>query len=589
VPDNDDVKSFNCVDTHKTKKVTYQGFTFDVHVCELLKNATADPGTGDYLQYEYKDDTSGGDAFAELSIFHHATKGYEYFRSLSPGFKLAGAAYPLFAVANLMLPKGLMTLNLQQMSDPNLPLDPFQNAFYTGWDPGGWGTAMSTVFPEITGAALFFGQGFKADYAYDGDVVYHELGHAVVDSTIALAGVWHLDAQGVTVSPGAMNEALADFFSSAITGDGDSGEYAAKDMGGASAIRHLDNTKNCPDWLTGEVHADSEFFSAALWKVRQAQASLADKRAFEQALLALLMASKAGDIAYEDLASAFVAALESSSLGKTVADAMKAEFTARGLLPVCKRMLEFKGIPVNSKDGHLLFTFTAASRGDLGLGGGSLAFAPGLFQLRVPVAAGTTRLKASFVETPVAATDPFSTGGTFTPAFLVGFDTAIAFDPKDGFKANTTTVADAVKSGTTYSASVDVPAGAQTAYVMVVNKGNKGAYYKTLNVVPDTPADAGTDGAADAAGDAADDTAADTVDSSPTPDTGGDAGAAADAGLDAGAAPPAEAPPPAEDTGGCGCRAPARHDLSAGHALALLAAAGAWTMARRRRGGVRRA
>ena len=47
---------------------------------------------------------------------------------------------------------------------------------------------------------MWFGQGPRHDYAYDGDVVYHEFTHAVVDATIQLPSAIN--------APGAMNEGL---------------------------------------------------------------------------------------------------------------------------------------------------------------------------------------------------------------------------------------------------------------------------------------------------------------------------------------------------------------------------------------------
>ena len=133
--------------------------------------------------------------------------------------------------------------------------------------------ASAPLFQQLYGfdqGALWFGQGPKRDYAYDGDVVYHEFTHAVVDATLKL-GAWHIDARGAIDAPGAMNEGLADYFSSAITGDPDVGEYASKDFGSAAGvIRTLANDDSCPTALVGEVHFDSTLFSGALWQARAA-------------------------------------------------------------------------------------------------------------------------------------------------------------------------------------------------------------------------------------------------------------------------------------------------------------------------------
>src|SRR5207237_8633591 len=123
---------------------------------------------------------------------------------------------PLPVVANLQIPAGIASGDFAVAANPDLPLDPFSNAFFS---PAGG--ALGQIFSELYGlksGALWFGQGPKRDYAYDGDVVYHESPHGVVDKTLRLVA-WHVDARGAIDSPGAMNEGLADYFSSAMTGD----------------------------------------------------------------------------------------------------------------------------------------------------------------------------------------------------------------------------------------------------------------------------------------------------------------------------------------------------------------------------------
>jgi Zn-dependent metalloprotease len=66
---------------------------------------------------------------------------------------------------------------------------------------------------------MWFGQGTFIDFGYDGDVVYHEFGHYVVNQTVNFVGSPHVDKYGLTVAPGAMNEGMADTYSSFITGD----------------------------------------------------------------------------------------------------------------------------------------------------------------------------------------------------------------------------------------------------------------------------------------------------------------------------------------------------------------------------------
>jgi MYXO-CTERM domain-containing protein len=564
-PDNEDVRSFNCIDTKTLKPVDYGGFKLNLHVCEIASMTTppesaaypgqafADPDAGDFLQTLGDGETQGGDPFAELSVFYHTTQAYDYFRTLEPGFKLSeqNKAWPLYVVANVMMPSGLSTMNIAQMQDPNAALEPLSNAMYTGWDEQGFGDMLSAIAPEIKGAALAFGQGVKVDWGLDGDVVFHEFGHAVVDSTAGLVGYWHLDSQGASVSPGGMNEGIADFFAAAITSDPKTGEYACQDVHGMNCegIRVLTNDKTCPAWLTGEVHADAEFFSAPMWSVRAGLADDAERKTFDQALLTTLNTVSSGDLGYEDLAEAFVKALEKSPLGATVAAKMTEQYTARGVLPRCHRLLTWEGKAISSKSSNMAFSFSAAGTQEL-MPSAQAEYAPGLMQIKVALPAGTSTMTATITELKTSAANPLKQGSAFKPAFLVGFDKEIEFDPTD-LTANTSTLVDATGSSTKWSAPIDVPAGAQEAYVMIVNKGQRGGLYKTITFGFEI-SDAGLEQP--------------------------DAEPEADASEEAGAPVVAEAE---KSDDGCGCRA-AGSRAPGGAAAALLALASI-LLARRRR------
>ena len=230
------------------RDLNISGFKAKVHVCDIEQVATADVN-GDFV-YTPKDVAGAAesrtDEYAEVSMYYHSAKAYEFFRTLQgvPDAQVV-VDKPLRVIANLQIPAGIASGNLVAAADPNTPLETFQNAFFS---PAGGG--LGAIFQQLygfKGGALWFGQGPLRDYAYDGDVVYHELTHAVVDKTLKLEA-WHLDARGAIDAPGAMNEGLADYFSSAITGDPDVGEYASKDIssGTTSVIRTLANEDKCP-------------------------------------------------------------------------------------------------------------------------------------------------------------------------------------------------------------------------------------------------------------------------------------------------------------------------------------------------------
>jgi MYXO-CTERM domain-containing protein len=460
--ENAQIQALNCIDEKTTT-----GGDFDIHFCELKPTAVAD-ANGDF-PYPYLGDAAAEDPFAEVTMFYHTAKAYSFLTALGmPELNLK----PLLTIANLRFPAGWDDFNFGLMQDPNIPLEPYDNAFYTPQDPLG-----GVLFED--GGGLWFGQGTQADFAYDGDVVYHEFGHAMVDRTVNLTQHWHLDSQGGSPSPGAMNEGLADYFSSALAGDSEVGEYAAKNIfaGFAGSIRNLENDDTCPADISGEVHVDSTFFSGALWKVRQALPE--DQRdEFDAALLAALIGAPTGDLGYEEMAALFTAALSASSLGQSAADALAAELVSRGALPECKRVLEYTG-PISGPSQHFGNAFYAPGRW-LGGVGNNGSYTPGVFQAHRSISAGMEKLSISIVNVPYKNQGFGQNSDPYEPALLVHFsDEPISFT-YDNYVLATAGEPIALQ-GSGYT-TVDVPQGATDVYVMVVNLGDEDGLYTSLTL-----------------------------------------------------------------------------------------------------------
>lgn len=564
-PENADIVSYNCVDNGTVKTTTGAHGTRSSHVCDLVKSAVVDPTAGDFLQYDPAPDTQGGDPFAEVQIFYHANKAFEYYRSFAGngGFKLATADQPLFVVSNWMSggrisgDAGVPEAGAESGVDAGLPaLQPYQNAAYMPFVAGATGGgSLPGLYPtQITGGVLQFGQGAAADYSYDGEVIYHEFTHAVVNATINLVPYWHLDTQGATASPGAMNEGLADFFSASISGETKLGTYAVKDlqMPGATSIRDLGNSATCPHDMIGEVHADSLFFTGALWRVRSQLATDADKKLFTATMFTVMTTIASGDLGYEDLSNAFVTAL-GKTLGAGAAKLMSDEFTARGMLPRCERVIEWAGRPLRGTDAMSQYTLNVAGTAEFNA---TLTYAPSFYQVKVPLPAGQNAVTVTFR----GAGSGFGGATAFQPAYLVSYDAPVAFTLK-GMKANTTTIVNATNgtsgadagstAGTlqTYTAKFDVPQGVANAFVMLINKGQSGGYLLDQTFSLDTtPGDAGS-------GD---------------PDAGVDAGGLSDA------------PSDAATSSGCGCTTGVGAPAATG-AVAFAALALAFASRRRRR------
>ena len=179
------------------------------------------------------------DKCAEISMYYHASKIYSYIRSLYKEIDSENEFYlqhndkdkPLNVISNFTIPEmpdmnsenpdyGALLPLLQGTND----LAAFDNAFFMQEDP-----LVSMLLKDfnINGDLLVFGQSQKADMGYDGDVVYHEFGHATI-YTAGITGLGFADKYGMTVEPGALHEGMADTFAFIMTDNTCTGEYASE-------------------------------------------------------------------------------------------------------------------------------------------------------------------------------------------------------------------------------------------------------------------------------------------------------------------------------------------------------------------------
>jgi hypothetical protein len=168
------------------------------------------------------------------------------------------------------------------------------------------------------------------DDAEDAEVVVHEYGHSVQDGQVA--------GFGTTLESGAIGEAFGDYLAVVVTSwragtptktpeacvaDWDSTSYTRTVP---HCLRRLDGTKTYPADVVGEVHADGEIWSRALWDIRGA---LGDTKA--STLIVEAQFAFAPDTTFRAAALDTVAAAQ-RLYGSSAAKAVTAAFHARGIL-----------------------------------------------------------------------------------------------------------------------------------------------------------------------------------------------------------------------------------------------------------------
>jgi hypothetical protein len=168
------------------------------------------------------------------------------------------------------------------------------------------------------------------DDAEDAEVIVHEYGHSVHDAQVP--------GFGQTLEAGAIGEAFGDYLAVVVTSwaagrptgapepcvaDWDSVSYRP---GPIHCLRRLDGTKHYPEDVVGQVHADGEIWSRALWDVRQALGDTRATTAIVEAQFGFATGTSFRDAALTTVATA------QRLYGAQAAEATRAAFAARGIL-----------------------------------------------------------------------------------------------------------------------------------------------------------------------------------------------------------------------------------------------------------------
>ncbi|MQY11410.1 hypothetical protein SRB5_15260 [Streptomyces sp. RB5] len=191
-----------------------------------------------------------------------------------------------------------------------------------------WG-ADNSYFTDKK-AEIRFGKG-GVDDAEDAEVIVHEYGHAVHNAQVP--------GFGTSLEAGSIGEAFGDYLAVSVgafaadrygwpvhadlacVADWDSVEYTAGDP---HCLRRTDTDKTYADRV-GEVHADGEIWSRALFDIRGALGARTADRIIVNAQFDF-----APDTTFSAAAAATVAAAR-EMYGQQAADAVRAAFAARGI------------------------------------------------------------------------------------------------------------------------------------------------------------------------------------------------------------------------------------------------------------------
>jgi MYXO-CTERM domain-containing protein len=307
----------NCVDLGETYSANTELGTVELRMCTERAPLPPDGGQWRFTPVPYPEDTAlDEDDFAGPQLLWHGEQTIDALMEL--GLPLDERPLEWQRLTTLSNARLTDLSSEETMSDPSSPLSPYDNAYFR--------RGRETSDDRLVPPELVFGQGTVGDFAYDVDVIIHEIGHFAV-WTQGGPSYTRSTIHGSSAEPGALNEGLADYFAAIFTGDPVVGTYSG-DALGRSYIRTLSGDARCPDALMGQVHADSQPFSQALWSFRTTLAA-PDQTTLDGAIVDALPAIGAR--------GGFAAAVESIvaevelQLSAEDATALAAEFSRRSV------------------------------------------------------------------------------------------------------------------------------------------------------------------------------------------------------------------------------------------------------------------
>ncbi|MFZ5442920.1 MAG: hypothetical protein ACOZQL_23140 [Myxococcota bacterium] len=342
---------------------TFQGpVDFDVAVCDQRPRATNDPAvhpSGDYVYAPVDPPNTAApsirnpadfDEFAEVHAYFHVNKAYDAVRALSVGplardggfspFRMrdtgAGGDLPAVWVNVADADFANATPNSQGVYVSNT-LSRVDNAMYLPRE----NMEFLLLPPQVLASdALVIYQGEKADFAYDGPVLWHEFGHGVIHSTADWTTGVTFDAWSANNESSALDEGNADLLAAMTGRDPVVGAYVGPRIDPSmSAIRDVSNQERCPDVLWGESHQDSLHYTGAVWAARQLFLGTDDGATFDAAFYAALV-SFPPDVNFERAAAIIASAVAQAFPQDAMAKAkVEAVFRERGVVG-CFKVLD---------------------------------------------------------------------------------------------------------------------------------------------------------------------------------------------------------------------------------------------------------
>jgi hypothetical protein len=234
------------------------------------------------------------------------------------------------------------------------------------------------------------------DFAYDGDVVFHEFMHAVTTSMVNKLNTLGINEWAIHSDPGSLNEGWSDYFAAAFSNRPAIGSYAAIRGGfGEASLRDIDNNLTCPNDVIGEIHNDGLVWSGALWEIRKGVIQKINEDAaieFDRAVLSALAQAKTTEDFKTQSEKLLKSIRERSTLGPVIATFAQEVLQKRGVAN-CHRAYPLSSVDKNNNvEFYPKDTLMVPSKNQIGLNN----YAPSSSQLFIAIPAGARSVTVSW-------------------------------------------------------------------------------------------------------------------------------------------------------------------------------------------------
>lgn len=323
------LRIFTCVDEGETVAVIGGD---EQRICTLRQLADKN-AHGDFRYDDWQNAAGGvyddGDVSAEVSLYYHLSKIYDFVTApevgvfdLLPGRHEAnGELLPVNAVANYRLPVTAGDLRSAAL------------AFFVPREYLQMGMDAVDGLMGYDGDFLVFGQGENADFAFDGETVYHEFGHLIAYAVAGLEYNVYPDRYGLCNLTNALEQGITETFVALVSGRSALFDYIDY-WEGPGFRRDVDNDNLYPRDLEGIDPFDGMIVAGANWQAwlyMRDEAGLSEQ-AFMRLLLLTLSALDDPQLEYDfvQYAETFLATMDGEGWSART-EAVRGIFEDRGL------------------------------------------------------------------------------------------------------------------------------------------------------------------------------------------------------------------------------------------------------------------